>query len=34
MIDWIKDLFFKFTLRRKLKKRLKEIRDRDPYIYK
>jgi hypothetical protein len=34
LILQIKDFFLKLIERRRLKKRLKELRDRDPYIYK
>jgi hypothetical protein len=34
MIKWFKEWLFEFQIRRKLKKRLKEIRKNDPYIYK
>ena len=34
MIQWIKNFFFELRMKRRLKKRLKEIRKNDPYIYK
>jgi hypothetical protein len=34
LIQRIKNFFFELSIKRKLKKRLKEIRKNDPYIYK
>ena len=34
MINWIKNLYFKIKLHFRYKKKLKEIRKRDPFIYK
>ena len=34
LIDWISAPYFKFKERQKLKKRLAELKKRDPFIYK
>jgi hypothetical protein len=34
MIKWIKSLYLKINLHIQYKKRLKEIKKRDPFIYK
>jgi hypothetical protein len=34
MIKWIKKLYLRIKLHIKYKKKLKEIRKRDPFIYK
>ena len=33
MINWIKDWFAERKLRKQMKKKLKELKDKDPFIY-
>lgn len=33
MISWIKNLYYSWRKKREYKKRIKELRKRDPFIY-
>ena len=34
LIDWLLTLYYKYKERKEFKKRLEELRKRDPFIYK
>lgn len=34
MFNWIKNIYYKIKMEIKYRKRLKELRKRDPFIYK
>lgn len=34
MINWIKNLFYKIKMEIRYRKRIKEMKKRDPFIYK
>ena len=33
MVGWVKNIYYKWKAKRAFKKRLKELRDKDPFIY-